>query len=159
LRQDSSEILTLLHATIKKVGEDIEAFKFNTAISSLMILLNSLEKQDFVSLETYKKYILLLSPFAPHMSEELWKDFLQEGDSVTQAPWPSYEESLLVSKTAAYVIQVSGKLRGSIEVSTELGEEAVTTLAKKEPNVAKWLETGEIKKVIFVKNKLINFVV
>jgi leucyl-tRNA synthetase len=124
-----------------------------------MILLNSLEKEKEISLETYKTFITLLSPFAPHLCEEIWREYSQEDTSITEVLWPIYQESLLISSKATYAIQVSGKLRGSIEVSTDLSQDEIETLARNENNVAKWLEGSDIKKVIFVKNKLINFVI
>lgn len=156
----SSEVLVKLHQTIKKVGEDIENYKFNTAISALMELVNVISEHgaDKVVLKTLA---LLLAPFAPHMTEELWVEHLGMPFSIHKASWPSYEAKYIVQNEANIVIQVNGKVRGQITVKSEEASEKskVEELAKNDVNVSKWLKDGAIKNVIFVPGKIINFVV
>jgi leucyl-tRNA synthetase len=121
----SKENETLLHQTVKKVGEDIESFKFNTAVSSLMILLNALEKEEGVAREVYRTTVLLIAPFAPHLAEELWEMYgFKEGDrSIHEEKWPSYDVEKLTLDTVVYAVQVNGKLRGELEAKRDENEE------------------------------------
>ncbi len=154
---ESKELEILLHKTIKKVGEDIESFRFNTAISSLMILVNEIEKVEVISQETFGSILKLLSPFAPHMTDELWAD-LGNKESLYLESWPSYDESKLVSETVSIVVQIAGKVRAHVVVGRDVTEEVVLPLVKDLPEAKKWLDGKEIKRVVFVKNKLISFV-
>ncbi|MEI8103357.1 MAG: leucine--tRNA ligase [Candidatus Moraniibacteriota bacterium] len=148
----------LLHQTIKKVSEDIEAMRFNTAISSLMILVNEWEKEEMVEREMYEKFLILLSPFAPHIAEELWQ-VLGNEDSLFTAQWPVANENYLVQKTAKIIVQVNGKLRASFDMPTDANETDVRAQAEADGRVAMYLTDKTIRKVIFVPNRLINFVV
>jgi len=143
----------LLHRTIKKVGEDIGAFKFNTAISTMMIFLNGAEKEG-LSKSQYKSFIQLLAPFAPHMADELWSA-LGNKKSVHVSPWPSYDEAHLEDDVVKFVVQVNGKVRATIEMPAQTGEEELRL--KAEELVKNWFTT-HVKKVIFVPKRLINFV-
>jgi leucyl-tRNA synthetase len=149
---------TLLHQTIKKVGEDIEGLKMNTAVSSLMILLNELESLPSVSQFAYKTLLLLLQPFAPHMASELWEKAELGGDILAQ-PWPAYDESKIIASTVRVAIQVNGKVRGSIEVPAGAPEEEVLSMARKEPAIAKWLALGKEEKAVYVAGRIISFAV
>ena len=150
---DDQVLETLLHQTIKKVGEDIEQLKMNTAVSALMILLNELEKSP--SLEVYKIFLQLLSPFAPHIAAELWE---RSGESTTiyRSSWPEYDSSKLVSSTVTVAVQVNGKVRGKVELAPDTSEAEALQAARSV--AAKWL-TGPEKKAIYVPGKIINLVV
>jgi len=144
---------TLLHQTIKKVGEDIEQLKMNTAVSALMILLNELEKTP--SLEAYKIFLQLLAPFVPHITAELWE---KSGETTTiyRSSWPEYDFSKLVSATVTVAVQVNGKVRGKVELAPDAPESEALAAAR--GVVGKWL-TGPEKKAIYVPGKIINLVV
>ncbi|MDQ5957684.1 MAG: leucyl-tRNA synthetase, partial [Patescibacteria group bacterium] len=154
-KKTTPDISVDLHRTIKKVGEDIENFNFNTAVSSLMILANSLEKCESISKTDFETLIKLLAPFSPHIVEELWLD----KGSVHQADWPRYDESKTISETVTIVIQVNGKMRGSITVRAGTDEGTVVREALASDRVSMYISGQEIKKTIFVPNKLLNFVV
>jgi len=149
-----------LNQTIKKVTEDMYNFKYNTAIASLMELTNVISDKG-ADKETLKTLCLLLAPFAPHLSEEIWVEILGQPFSVHKANWPKYDDSLIVSDTVTIVIQINGKLRSQLVISSKQSniQGDVETLSKKDENVAKWLKGHDIKKVIFVPGKLINFVI
>ncbi|GKS65197.1 leucine--tRNA ligase [Nitrospira sp.] len=146
----------LLHQTIKKVTEDIEALRFNTAISQMMIFTNELTKAQQRPCAVIEPFVLLLSPFAPHVAEELWS-VLGHQPSVSQQLWPTYDPAMTVSERVTIPIQVNGRLRAKIEVSTEASREEIERLARTE--AAEWLQGKEPKKVIYVDKKLLNFVV
>ena len=147
----------LLHQTIKKTGEDIENFRFNTAISALMILWNKLKNQNFAK-ETAETFLKLLSPFAPHFTEELWSK-LGNKKSIHLELWPKYEERLLETEEYDLVIQVNGKMRDKIRVSKRLERPEIEKLAMASVAVKKYIDGKKIKKIIFVPNRLINIVV
>jgi leucyl-tRNA synthetase len=146
----------LLHYTIKKVTEDIEGLRFNTAISQMMVFTNEMTKSEQRPRRLLEPFALLLLPFAPHLSEELWGR-LGKKPSAGQQPWPVYDPALVVSDRLTIPIQVNGKLRGKIDVDAGTSRDQVEPLAKKE--VAEWLQGKKAKKVIYVEKKLINFVV
>jgi leucyl-tRNA synthetase len=152
--------LNLLHKTIKKVGSDIEEFKFNTAIAQLMIFVNEISVLELgkEAVNIWKKFVLVLAAFAPHLAEELW-EMLGEKGSVVLAPWPKFEEKYLLEETMKLAVQVNGKLRGEIEIATDANEEEVIALAKLDEKVAKYLSEGQVVKQIYVKGKLVSFVV
>lgn len=156
--EDSEDIILLLNQTIKKVGEDIESIGFNTAISGMMILTNNLENQEKISKQTFLSLVKILSPFAPHICEEL-NEIFGGKKSITLEKWPEYDEKKLSSSKANVVVQINGKFRATVEVGVDSSENEVKTEAMKDINVAKWLEDKNIVKTIFVKNKIINFVI
>ena len=155
--ETTDSVQRLLHQTIKKVGDDIEAYKFNTAISQLMILVNALEKEKIVSIDIYKTLLRLLAPFAPHLAEELWEQ-AGEQQSVHIAPWPPYDESVLQADSVTIAVQINGKVRGTFEAPLDEERETLITSARALPSVTKWI-AEEPKKVIHVPNKVINFIV
>ncbi|OGM25856.1 hypothetical protein A3D00_03070 [Candidatus Woesebacteria bacterium RIFCSPHIGHO2_02_FULL_38_9] len=162
--KDSQEIFSLMHQTIKKVSEDIQSFRYNTAISTIMIFFNLLRekaKNKSADPEALKTLVLLLAPFAPHMSEELWTNVLKEKFSVHNSGWPKYNPELVKVDQVEIVVQVNGKLRGQLNIKYQVLsiKEEIEKLAKSDPKVSKWLVSKKIKKVIFVPGKLINFVV
>jgi leucyl-tRNA synthetase len=152
----SLEHQRILHQTIKKVTEDIEHLRFNTAISQMMVFTNEMTKAEQRPRSVIEPFVLLLSPFAPHLAEELWT-LLGHRPSVSQQPWPTFDAALTVSDRVTIPIQINGKLRGKIEVAIEATREQVESLAKTE--ATQWLQGKEPKKVVYVEKKLINFVV
>jgi leucyl-tRNA synthetase len=152
-----------LHQTIKKVSEDIEALRFNTAVAALMELLNAMydyRKQNPVTPVfrlSVLKYIQLLAPFAPHLAEELWHRF--HDSSVFEAPWPAVDEDALVAEAFELVVQVSGKVRGKVTVPAQASEEEIRRIAREIPNVQAHLNGKQVVKEIYVPGKLLNIVV
>ncbi|MGE3978805.1 MAG: leucine--tRNA ligase [Nitrospira sp.] len=146
----------LLHHTIKKVTEDIEALRFNTAISQMMIFTNEMTKAQQRSRGLIEPFILLLSPFAPHVAEELW-GVLGHQPSVSRQPWPSFDPVMTVSERMIIPIQVNGRLRAKLDVAVGTSRDAIERLARTE--AAEWLQEKEPKKVIYVEKKLLNFVI
>ncbi len=155
--QSIPQLEGLIHNTIVKVTESIEAFQFNTALSALMECLNGIEEKGEVGREQLLVMVRLLAPLAPHLADELWEALKGEGFVVSQS-WPVHDPQKLKSDTLMIAIQVNGKLRGTIQVASEAGEEEIVTAAKAEPNVATHLEGKDLKKTIYVKGKLVSFV-
>ncbi len=156
--QDTPEVLLALHSANNKIATDIENFKLNTSVSTLMILLNSLETAPAVSLNTYKHLLCLLAPFAPHMTEELWYG-LGEKTSVHKASWPSYNPSYEATASVTIAVQVNGKKRGVITVPKDASEETVRAAALADENIKSWLDRGTEKKLIYRPNMVINYLV
>ncbi|MBP6864706.1 MAG: leucine--tRNA ligase [Candidatus Didemnitutus sp.] len=148
----------LLHETIKKVGEDIEGLRFNTAISQMMILLNALQKEPALPRTALLDFTRLLAPFAPHLGEEMWLRLGQK-DCVMQAPWPAYDASKLVATTITVVFQVNGKHRGDAQVPAESTEQELIKIAWEHPKVVPHVTGKQLKRSIFVKGKLLNLLV
>jgi len=148
----------LLHQTIKKVTEDMDELRFNTAIAQMMVFTNELTKLKTRPRVLLEPFVLLLSPFAPHIAEELWER-LGKAPSVAMRPWPEYDPTLVVSERLTIPIQVNGKLRSKIEVPADSSEEQVVSLARQDPKLSEWLQGKTPRKVIYVEKKLVNFVV
>ena len=154
----SSDLEKDIHKTIKKVTEDIDALKFNTAVSSLMILLNKMEKMDSISKNDYRTYLTLLNPIAPHITEELNEEY-QLGSAICESSWPSYEEDKLVDSEKEIAVQVNGKVRATILVHIDDTDDIIKEKALSEDNVKKHIEGKEIVKIIVIKGKIVNIVV
>ncbi len=152
------ELETLFHKTIKKVTEDIEAMKFNTAIAQMMILINAIYDHGSLTKDELGIFVRLLSPFAPHICEEIWETLGNSG-FCSVAEWPKYDESKTVDSTVEYAVQVLGKLRGTVTVNANDDKDTVLSKAKAVDKVVPFLEGKTIVKEIFVPNKLVNFVV
>jgi leucyl-tRNA synthetase len=152
------EIDRQMHRTIKKVGEDIEALRFNTAIAELIKLNNAITHLEKVPRELAETFTLLLAPFAPHIAEEIW-DRLGHNKSLARRPWPTYDEKKLAEQTIELPVQVNGKLRGRIMVAADAPEAEILGMAEKDPDVQQWLDGKTIKKRLYVPKKLVNFVV
>ncbi len=150
--------LRLLHQTIKKVGDDIETFGFNTAISQMMIFINHLSKQEIRPKSAVEKFLLVLAPFAPHIAEELWER-LGHTASLTYEPWPQYDKGLIKEKEVELVVQVNGKIKDRIVVSTDAGEEQIKQEALAGEKVKKALGGKEPRKIIVIKSRLVNIVI
>ncbi|KAL4547867.1 hypothetical protein Ndes2526B_g07087 [Nannochloris sp. 'desiccata'] len=154
----SKEQLRLLHQTIKKVTEETEELRFNTGISAMMEFVNGAYKWENRPREVLKPFILLLAPYAPHLAEEMWVELGEKG-SLAYEPWPVADESLLVEDSVKLPVQVNGKTRGTVEVPKGCSQEAALEVAQGLTTVAKQLEGKEVKKVIFVADKILNLVV
>ena len=146
----------LLHKTIKKVSDDIESMKFNTAIAALMTLANQFYDKG-VNQAEFRTLLQLLSPFAPHIADELWEKFGFEGMACTSA-WPVYDESKTVASEVTIAVQVGGKLKATVTVPMNSDQEAVLEVVKAEPKIAKLMEGKNLVKVIHVPNKLMNLI-
>jgi leucyl-tRNA synthetase len=150
--------LKVLHKTIKKVTDDIATFSFNTAISALMICSNEFEKATSVSKDDAKVFLKLLAPFAPHMTEELWHE-LGETSSIHRAPWPQYDEALLVDDEVTIAVQINGKVRAELTVATHASKEEIESAAKALPRIQEILAGSTIKQVIVVPGRIVNIVI
>ncbi len=157
LKVKNKKLERLVHQTIKKVSEDIEKLKFNTAVSSLMSLVNEMEKEESIRIENWKMFLKLLAPFVPHLVEELWSQI--SSHSIFQEKWPKYNKKLIEEEKFELVIQINGKVRDKIEVPIEISEEEAKNLAQEREKIKKYLADKKIKKVIFIPKKLINFVI
>jgi leucyl-tRNA synthetase len=148
-----------MNQAIKGVTEDIEAFRYNTAIAKIMTYYNYLSHKAEVSTVEAKVLIQLLAPFAPHMTEELWHE-LGETKSIHISSWPEYDNAAIEKSVAVIVVQVNGKLRGTFELSdAKATQEEVERIARVDPGVQKHLEGKTVTKVIYVPGKILNFVV
>jgi len=146
------------HATVKKVGEDIEALRFNTAIAQLMIFVNEVTKSDIRPRQFLEPFVLLLAPFAPHIAEELWQK-LGHAESLAREPWPSFDPAKIQSAEIEVVVQVNGKVRGKMTVPVDTPEAEIQSIAMADAAVKKHTEGKTLVKAVVVKNKLVNLVV
>jgi leucyl-tRNA synthetase len=159
IKIQNSELDAILHKTIKKVSEDIEAMRFNTAVSALMILINAFtEKQENLTKDNIKNLLLILSPFAPHLAEELWEVMKFKGMACQQA-WPKFDEKLIVSEKVLLIVQVNGKVRDKIEANSGLLQADAEKLVNESEKIKVHLEGKQIRKIIYIKDKLINIVI
>ena len=154
----SASLEKSMHKTIKKVTEDLDNMKFNTAVSALMILLNEMEKQETISKADYRTLLVLLNPIAPHITEEL-NDMYELGDVICKSSWPVCDESKLVEEEKEIAVQVNGKVRATIKVNINDDVETIKEKALSEENVIRHTEGKEIVKVIVIKGKIVNIVV
>ena len=159
VEEDTPNLEKIYHQTVKKVSNDYESMNFNTAISQMMIFVNAVYKEDKISKEYASGFVKLLNPIAPHITEEIWHTFLGHTDTIANETWPSYDETKITEDTYTMVVQVNGKLRGKIDVSSETSKEEMESLAKSIPNVISFIDGKEIVKVITVPKKLVNIVV
>ena len=151
------EMTAVMHRTIKKVSEDIEAMKFNTAIASMMTLLNTIYENGSINRAEYGALLRILNPFAPHMTEEIYQNVF--GKILSEQSWPAYDDALCVEKTVEMAVQVNGKLRGRIRVPTDADAETVLGIAKADEVVGAALAGKTLVKEIVVPNKIVNLVV
>ena len=155
-KEESSELEVLRNRTIKKVTEDLENLRYNTAIASLMEYSNAFHK-SVPTKEQFSTLLILLSPFAPHLTEELWEKFGNKG-SYHKQPWPKYDLKLLQEKVIRLVVQVNGRVRDVLEVAHGISEKEAVVLALKQEKIKKWFPRGKPKNVVFVKGRLLNLV-
>src|SRR3990167_1407842 len=154
---DNRQLKILLHQTIKKVTEDIEHLRFNTAVSALMILANAFDKEPSIARADFEIFLKLLAPFAPHISEELWSA-LGTRKSVHNGPWPSYDERLVMREDVIIAVQVDGRIRGDFEATRGLSRDELKKRAVELPSLQRWLEGKEVRSVIVVPDRLVNIV-
>src|SRR4030043_62483 len=174
-------LLTELHKTIKRVTEDIEAFKYNTAISSMMVLVNFLEEKIRINRESLNKsgknaesksgsvvwdktwdaFCQIITPFAPHLAEEIWNSILGFKSSVHLSTWPKYDQLMITEETLTIAVQINGKLRGTLQVESDKGDnkDYIIKLAKENEKIKKWIKGKTLVKEIFIPQKLVNLVV
>ena len=157
MKAEPEELTALLHRTIRKVSADIEAFKFNTAISAMMILLNEWQRLGGGSPEFASVFLRLLAPFAPHLAEDLW-ELLGHSRSIFLAPWPVCDDQLAAEKQVSLIVQVNGKVRDKLSVPVGLSEEDAKAQALASDKVAKFLEGQSIKQIFVVKDRLVSIV-
>ena len=153
------ELECSIHKTIKKVSEDIENIKFNTAIASLMALMNDINAVGSINKKEYAIFSILLNPFAPHVTEEIWSTCNLGDDMVVDQPWPEYDESKCKANEIEIAVQVNGKIKTKLMIPAEAEQAEVIALAKAEENVKKSVEGMNIIKEIYVKGRLVNIVV
>lgn len=153
------ELEGVFNKTIKKVGDDIEGIKFNTAIAALMALINEVYNCGSISKKEYAIFSILLNPFAPHITEEVWEICKLGNGIVAEQSWPSYDESKCKDDTVEIAVQINGKLRARMVISVDDDQATVLAAVKVEPNIAKAIEGHNIVKEIYVKGKLVNIVV
>jgi leucyl-tRNA synthetase len=146
------------HKTIRKVSEDIESLKFNTAIAAMMALVNDIYASGSINRAEYRTLIILLNPFAPHMTEELY-EICGFGGVLNEQAWPEFDPALCVDESVEIVVQVNGKLRAKLNIAVSADKDAVLAQAAEEPKVAEAIAGKQIIKQIYVQNKLVNFVV
>lgn len=147
---------TAIHKAIKKVGEDIASLHFNTAISTLMITLNELEKESDIPQGAYQMFLRVLAPFAPHITDELWHT-LGNKKSIHLEKWPTFDPKKIIATTITLPIQINGRTRATIEVAADISEEELKALALATPEAAKWMVDEEVVKVIYVPKRILNF--
>ncbi|MEO5617459.1 MAG: leucine--tRNA ligase [Candidatus Eisenbacteria bacterium] len=152
------QALRLLHPTIRKVGDDLEALKFNTAIAQMMTFVNDVMKLPTRPRGILEPFLLVLAPFAPHLAEELWQR-LGHADTLAYEPWPAYDPARCIEDTVTVAVQVNGKLRATLELARGTDQAATESAARADERVARHLDGVELRKAIYVKDKLLNLVV
>jgi len=156
--EENTALVKLFHETIKKVGEDIEGLRFNTAISQMMVFNNAMHEASSVKISTVLAFVQLLAPFAPHLCEELWARLGGTG-SLGRAPWPKHDPSKLIATDQKIIIQVNGKHRGELRAPLGASQDEVLGMAKEQSKLTTFLEGKTVRRVIFVPGKIINVVV
>jgi len=153
----SQEVQNSLHKTIRKVGNDIDGLKYNTAVSEMMKFMNVV-KTSQISQEDFEKFLKILSPFAPHITEEIWES-LGHDSSIHLEEWPVYDEKLAKDDVYMIAVQINGKVRAEIEVNDGISENEIKEKALLNTQIQKWVGDKEMKKVIYIKNKILNIVI
>ncbi len=156
-REDDKGVTALLHKTIKKVTEDIDKMHFNTAVAAMMILLNKIQEAG-CSKQTFEKFLIMLSPFAPHLAEEKWSALGNEA-GISLQKWPQFDEALVIDEQIQIPVQINGKVRDKLLVSADIVEEELKKLALASDKVQKHLAERQVKKIIYVTGRLISIVV
>ena len=147
----------ILHATIKKVTEDIESLSFNTAISQMMIFVNAFTTTETIPISAMQPFLVLLNPFAPHLSSELWENLKLPGQ-ITAQSWPNYDEKFLVEDEVEIVVQVNGKVRDRMTMAIHASEEEIKKAALALSKIQELTAGKEIRKVVVIPKKLVNIV-
>lgn len=156
--EPSRDELKSLHKLIKKVSFDIEHFSFNTSISAFMICVNELNSLKSTNKEVLSQLLIVLAPFAPHITEELWHE-IGNATTICDAQWPTYNEEYLKEDKVTYAVSFNGKARFNIEVAADTAREEVEKIALAHEGAAKWIDGKTIRKIIVVPNKIVNIVV
>ena len=157
-KEPSDEQLKAINACVAKVTEETEGMRFNTAIAAMMEFVNAATKWDEKPRKTLEPFVLLLGPYAPHLSEELWNMLGHEGSNAYEA-WPEADASLLVEDTVTLAVQVNGKMRGKVELAADASQADAMALAMAQENIAKFVQDeANIKKIIYVPGKILNVV-
>ncbi len=158
VQQGHSDVLEkVYHQTVKKVTEDFNQLGFNTAISQMMVFINEAYKSDVLPKEYIEGFVKLLSPICPHIAEELWSKLGHEG-TITYEAWPSFDESKLVDAEVEIVVQLNGKVRSKMMVSSEISREQLEAFVMEDEKVKELIDGKTIRKVIAVPGKLVNIV-
>jgi leucyl-tRNA synthetase len=155
--EDDRAVERALHSAIKRVTEAVEHLRFNTAISEMMVFVNEATRADKLPRAWMEKFLLVLSPFAPHLCEELWQR-LGHAETLAYEAWPAHDEAALAVETITIAVQVAGKTRGTIEVPADVSEVAAIAAAKADPKIARHLEGKTIRREIYVPGRLVNLV-
>ncbi|NQV00674.1 MAG: class I tRNA ligase family protein, partial [Parcubacteria group bacterium] len=156
-KKPDDQLVRLLHQTIKGVQDDLTRLKYNTAIAKLMVLTNKIQESG-CNKDILSKFAVMLSPFIPHLAEELWST-LDNKKSIFKEKWPEYDEKLIQEETWQMIIQINGKMRDKIEVEQGISENEAKELALSQEKIKKWLDNKEPKKIIYIPNRLINLVI
>ncbi len=158
-KEPSDRIKKLLHKTIKKVSEDIDVMKFNTAVSSMMEFSNTWQEEPLgIEKEDFKNFLKIIAPFTPHLAEELWRE-LGNKKSISSEEWPKYDKTLIKEDKINLIIQINGRVRDMIEVELGVSEKEAKEIALSSNKIQNWIKNQKVKKVIFVPGKLINVVI
>jgi len=152
------ETAKLVHRTVQKVGRDIELLSLNTAVSQMMILVNHLNGMQQPPREAVEKLLLCVSPFAPHLAEDLWAH-LGHPPSIANIAWPTFDLALTIDNVVEIAVQVNGKVRARVMLARDATEEAAHSAALADPNLTKFLDGKSVKKVVYVPGKILNLIV
>jgi leucyl-tRNA synthetase len=155
--EEDAEVLKGLHHTIKKVGSDIETLHFNTGISAMMIFINLAMKKGKITSDTAAKFIKILSPFAPHLSEELWQ-LIGNKNSLAYEPWPEFDEKYLLEDSFNYPVSFNGKTRFNLELPVTLSKEEIIKAVLADERAQKWLGDSKPANIIVVPKRIVNIV-
>ena len=153
----NEETIKLLHQTIKKVTEDLSDLRFNTSVSQLMIFVNHLTKLEKLDKSVLHQFLLILNPFAPHLSEEL--NEMLGFEPLSNTAWPEYDSNLIIEEKITIAVQFNGKTRGNISIASDINESMVKTIVQNDENLNKYLNNKEIVKTIYIKGRIVNFVI
>ncbi len=156
---ENANLDKVYHQTVKKVTDDYESLNFNTAISQMMIFINAVYKENVFPKAYAEGFAKMLYPIAPHLGEELWNVILKHEDTITYEPWPTYDEAMLVEDELEIIVQVNGKLRGKFTIANGSSDDAIKEKALALESIQSFIEGKELRKVIVIKNKLVNIVV
>ncbi len=154
-----ADISKSLNKTIKKVSSDISTMNYNTAVSSMMELVNEMEdkKTEIIKTADFKKFLQILAPFAPHITEELWESF-EEKESIHLSNWPEFDESQIMETETPIALQVNGKVRGEFVIPVDMSDDDVKKKALENDDLQKWIQGKNVKKIILVPGRLVNIV-
>ena len=157
--EETPNLGKIYNQTVKKVTNDYETMNFNTAISQMMIFVNAVYKEDKISKEIAEGFVKLLNPIAPHITEEIWNVYLNHDKTIANEKWPTYDDAKTKEDSYQLIVQVNGKVRGKIEVATDLSEEKIKEIALAEPNVKKYIDNMTIDKLLVINKKIVSIVI